>query len=61
MLEARGIPVSAAVRERVLGCSDVALLDVWVRRAAVASTAATVVRTKAPAGAAGAERHAQKT
>ena len=63
VLEARGIPVSAAVRKRVLGCADVAQLDVWVRRAAVAPTAADVVRAKSPARtpARGAERHAQKS
>jgi len=59
VLEARGIPVSAAVRERVLGCTDVALLDAWVRRAAVAATAAAVVRAKSPAHAAPGG-HAQK-
>lgn len=59
VLEARGIPVSAAVRERVLGCTDVALLDAWVRRAAVAATAAAVVRAKSPPRAAPG-RHAQK-
>ncbi len=48
VLAARGIPVSDAVRERVLGCTDIATLDVWVRRAAVATTAAAVVRAKPP-------------
>jgi len=42
-LSARRIPVSAAIRKRVLACTDVATLDVWVRRAAVAKTAAEVV------------------
>lgn len=57
VLEARGLPVSATIRERVLGCADVATLDMWIRRAAVAPTAAAVVRrggtaqieTRAPA------------
>jgi hypothetical protein len=49
VLGARGIPVSDAIRERILGCSDIALLDTWIRRAAVVSTAAAVVRAKAPA------------
>jgi hypothetical protein len=49
VLAARGIPVSDAVRARILGCNDVATLDAWIRRAVVASTAAAVVRTKAPA------------
>jgi hypothetical protein len=48
VLAARGIPVSDATRERILSCSDIATLDVWIRRAAVASTAAAVVRSKAP-------------
>jgi predicted transposase YdaD len=49
VLAARGIPVSDAVRARVLACTDIATLDLWVRRAAVATTAASVVRAKAPA------------
>jgi hypothetical protein len=48
VLAARGIPVSDATRERILSCSDIATLDVWIRRAAVASTAAAVVRSKTP-------------
>ncbi len=60
-LAARGIPVSDAVRARVLGCHDMATLDAWIRRAAVASTAASVVRAKATprTGASGAARHAK--
>lgn len=62
VLAARGIPVSDTIRARILGCADTATLDVWVRRAAVASTAAAVVRAKALARpAAGPARHAQKT
>jgi len=49
VLDARGIPVSATIRARILGCQDPATLDVWVRRAAVTSTAAAVVRAKATA------------
>jgi hypothetical protein len=48
-LAARGIPVSEAIRARILGCTDVATLDTWIRRAAVATTAAAVVRAKPPA------------
>ncbi len=48
VLAARGIAVSDAIRERVLGCTDIPTLDVWVQRAAVASTAAGVVRAKTP-------------
>jgi hypothetical protein len=49
VLVARDIPVSDAIRARVLGCTDVPTLDAWIRRAAVASTAAAVVRAKPPA------------
>lgn len=49
VLSARGIPVSDTIRERILGCTDIATLDVWIQRAAVAPTAAAVVRAKAPA------------
>ena len=38
-LEARGLEVSADVRERVLGSTDVAELDRWIRRAAVVTEA----------------------
>ena len=63
VLAARGIAVSETLRERILACTEVATLDVWIRRAAVASTAAAVVRAKAPARAAagGSARQAQKT
>ena len=61
VLDARGIPVSATIRARILGCKDPATLDVWIRRAAVTSTAAAVVRAKATprTGASGAARHAK--
>jgi hypothetical protein len=48
VLAAREIPVSDAIRGRILSCTDIDTLDVWIRRAAVASTAAAVVRAKAP-------------
>ena len=48
VLAAREIPVSDAIRERILSCTDSDTLDVWIRRAAVASTAAAVVRARAP-------------
>ena len=48
VLSARGIPVSATLRERILSCSDLATLDAWIQRAAVAATAAGVVRAKVP-------------
>lgn len=46
VLLARGIPVSETIRARILGCSDLDTLDAWLRRAAVASTAAAVVRSR---------------
>jgi hypothetical protein len=49
VLEARGIPVSDTLRARILGCTDSATLHVWIRRAAVVSTAAAVVRARASA------------
>jgi hypothetical protein len=48
VFKARGIAVSDAVRERILGCTDLPTLDVWIQRAAIASTAAAVVRAKPP-------------
>jgi len=42
-LTARGVVVSPAVRERVLACTDVALLDLWIARAANAKEAGEVV------------------
>jgi hypothetical protein len=47
VLAAREVPVSDAIRERILSCSDIDTLDAWIRRAAVASTAAAVVRSRA--------------
>jgi hypothetical protein len=48
VLAARGISVSDTVRDRILACTDIPTLDAWVRRAAVASTAAVVVRATTP-------------
>ncbi len=42
-LEARGLVVSEAIRQRILACADQAVLDQWIKRAAVATTAAEVV------------------
>jgi hypothetical protein len=39
VLEARGIPASEAQREEILGCRDLDLLDRWLLRAALASSA----------------------
>jgi predicted transposase YdaD len=40
VLEARGLSVTAAQRAKVLGCTDLAQLDGWVRKAATAKTTA---------------------
>ncbi|MBF6180771.1 hypothetical protein [Nocardia otitidiscaviarum] len=39
VLEARGIPVSVEVRDRVLTCVDTARLEEWLRRAVTVTTA----------------------
>jgi hypothetical protein len=43
MLDARGIETGEAIRRRITGCSDLATLDGWIRRAAVAPSANEVV------------------
>lgn len=43
VLSARGVAVSPEVRGRVLACTDAALLDVWIARAANATEAGEVV------------------
>jgi hypothetical protein len=48
VLAVRGIVVSDAIRARILGCTDIPTLDLWIRRTAVAPTAAAVVRAKTP-------------
>jgi Uma2 family endonuclease len=40
VLEAREIKITKAARERIEGCTDLALLDRWVRRAAVVAKVA---------------------
>ena len=44
VLDARGVPVPTAVREQILGCTDLAQLDTWLRRAITATTADDVIR-----------------
>jgi hypothetical protein len=46
VLAARGVAVSDTVRKRILACTDIPTLDTWLGRAAVAPTAAAVVRAK---------------
>ena len=43
ILEARGIAVSSAQREEILGCTDAERLDRWLRRTAVATSADDVL------------------
>ncbi|WP_141577618.1 hypothetical protein [Actinomadura sp. WMMA1423] len=42
VLEQRGIAVSEAERERVLGCADMARLDVWLARSLTVRAAAEI-------------------
>ena len=39
VLDARGIEVDAASRQRILDCSDLAQLKVWLRRAVTVQSA----------------------
>jgi len=39
VLEARGLEVSAEVRERIIGCTDPEVLESWVRRAVIVDRA----------------------
>jgi hypothetical protein len=43
VLDARGVPVSEAIRERILACTDLTQLDTWLRRAVTAATADEVI------------------
>ena len=43
VLEARGLTVSEGLRERILGCTDPAQLDHWLRRAATVTDAAALL------------------
>ncbi len=42
VLEARGVDVPGDVRERILACADLALLDAWLERAVTATSASEV-------------------
>jgi hypothetical protein len=44
VLEARGLAVPAAVRDQILACTDLDLLQTWLRRTVGAATAEDVVR-----------------
>jgi hypothetical protein len=44
VLDMRGVPVPTAVREQILGCTDLTQLDTWLRRAVTAPTASDVTR-----------------
>ncbi len=43
LLEARGLPVSDAVRTQIVTCTDLATLDRWIARAETARTAEEIV------------------
>src|SRR5262249_6835474 len=43
VLDARGVPVPEAIRERILACTDLTQLDTWLRHAATATTAEDVI------------------
>jgi len=43
VLEARGIAISAEHRARVLSCTDMPTLDVWLARAVSAASTAEVI------------------
>jgi hypothetical protein len=42
VLQARGIALTEALRQRILDCKDMAILDQWLMRAAVANDASEV-------------------
>jgi predicted deacylase len=43
ILAARGIPVDSATQARIAACTDLALLDRWIPRAATAASAEEVI------------------
>jgi hypothetical protein len=45
VLGARGVEVPAIVREQVLSCADISQLDIWVDRAATATSLEEVFGT----------------
>jgi hypothetical protein len=44
VLDARGVQVPDDIREQILACADLAVLDTWLRRAATADNADDVIR-----------------
>ncbi|MFE0785952.1 hypothetical protein ACFW4T_06545 [Streptomyces mutabilis] len=46
LLDRRGVSLSEGERARIVGCSDVEVLDVWLTRAITASTAAEVFESE---------------
>jgi len=43
LLATRGIPIAGDVRDRILACRDIPMLDRWIARAASAASAADVL------------------
>ena len=48
VLDVRGLSVSSDLRQRILGCTDVATLDRWLRRAVVAADAQELLDEPSP-------------
>ncbi len=46
ILEARGVAVDETARSRILGCTDLATLETWLRRAVTATTANEVIAAR---------------
>jgi hypothetical protein len=43
VLDARGIAVPADIHDRILACTDLAQLEIWLRRAVTAASAEEVI------------------
>jgi hypothetical protein len=43
VLTARGVPVSASLRQRILACTDLKTLELWLNRALIAKSASDVI------------------
>jgi len=56
LLDARGLPVTPALRRTISTCSDATLIDTWLKRVATATSAAEVVGDTPPPAPPGARR-----
>jgi hypothetical protein len=50
VLEARGLPVPDEIREKILACTDLDELDIWLRRAVTVTTAEDITRSQPSTG-----------